>query len=165
MPLTDLTSWIITYSFITLGLIAAFIPILPSHLLILGGCVWHWFSFEKSGLGWESITVLSVLLVASQITESLSGSIGSKWFGGTKWGMIGALLGAVVGLFFAPLGFVLGPLIGALLLEWIFGKQKLKNATFSGFGSALGTLSGLLVRMITALLMISYLLLDIYLLQ
>ena len=158
--------WLVTYGLLLCGLVAAFVPVIPSHLLILisGGA--HYFLFrEESGLGIVSFIVLVLLLVGSQTFETMSGSIGSKWFGGTKWGTIGAMAGLIVGMFFPPLGFVIGPLVGALLLEAILAKKNIKDATQSGLGSAVGTLTGLLVRMIVAFVMATYLLLDIYLLK
>ncbi len=160
------TPWVITYGLIIAGLAGAFIPVIPSHLIILLGGVSHYFMLRPdSGLGIVSFVVMGLLLVGSQIFETMSGSMGSKWFGGTKWGTFGAMTGLMVGLFFAPYGFILGPLIGALAFEKLFGKQSLKEATSSGVGSAVGTLTGLLMRLIVAFVMSAYLLVDIYLLK
>lgn len=158
--------WIITYLFLITGLIGAFFPVIPSHLLILFAGISHYAMLkEDSGLGITTLVVLALFLVASQTFEMLSGSIGSKSFGGSKWGPMGAITGVMVGLFFPPFGFIIGPLVGALLFEKFFGKKNLKDATTSGVGSAVGTLSGLLVRLIVAFLMTIYLLLDIYVLK
>lgn len=164
--ITEFLPWIVTYGLIIAGLVGAFIPVIPSHLLILIAGVSHfWLLKEESGLGWLSLVILLVLLVISQTFEILSGSLGSRWFGGGKWGTVGAMTGLLVGLFFPPLGFILGPLIGALILEKILGKKTLKEATSSGVGSAVGTVTALVIRLIVAFLMVIYLLLDIYLLK
>ncbi len=160
------TPWIVTYGLITAGLVGAFIPVIPSHLIILlAGVSHHLMLKPDSGLGVVSFIVLSVLLVASQLFETFSGSIGSKWFGGTKWGTIGAMVGIIVGMLLIPppFGFIVGPLMGALLCEKFFGKQSLKEATSSGVGSSVGVLTGLAVRLVVAFIMVIYLLLDIYL--
>ncbi len=155
--------WIVTYSLILAGLIGAFIPLIPSHLLILlAGGAHYWMLRDESGLGIVSLIVLSFLLILSQTLETFSGAMGSKWFGGSKWGTLGALTGLIVGLFFPPLGFVIGPLLGALLFEKLFAKKTIMDATSSGVGSAVGTLSGLLIRLIIAVVMVTYLVLDIH---
>lgn len=164
--LMEFLPWIVTYCLLAAGLVGAFIPVIPSHLLILiAGGAHFWMLGDESGLGWVSIIVLAVLLIASQTFEWISGSLGARWFGGGKWGTIGAIVGVMVGLFFPPVGFIIGPLVGALLLEKIFGKKTFKEATSSGVGSAVGTLSGLLIRLIVAFVMVIYLLVDIYLLK
>ena len=164
--LYSILPWFVTYGLLIAAAIGAFIPILPSHLLVVIAAGAHWGMLnEEAGVGMVTMIILVAMLVISQVSETLSGSLGSKRFGGSKWGTIGALVGVLVGLFFPPLGFVLGPLCGALLLELIFGKKNLKEASSSGVGSAVGTLTGLLIRMVIALLMIIYLLLDIYLLK
>jgi len=160
------TPWIVTYGLIAAGLVGAFIPVIPSHLIILlAGVCHHLMLKPDSGLGVVSFIVLGVLLVGSQLFETLSGSIGSKWFGGTKWGTIGAMIGILIGILLIPppFGFIVGPLVGALLFEKFFGKQSLKEATNSGIGSSVGILTGLAVRLVVAFIMVIYLLLDIYL--
>jgi len=160
------TPWIVTYGLITAGLVGAFIPIIPSHLIILlAGVAHHLMLKPDSGLGITSFIILALLLIGSQLFETFSGSVGSKWFGGTKWGTIGAMVGILIGIIVipAPFGFILGPLIGALLCEKFFGKQSLKDATSSGIGSSVGVLTGLAVRLVIAFVMSIYLLLDIYL--
>jgi len=160
----SIAPWFVTYTLFLVGLVGAFVPVIPSHLVILAGGLAHYSLFKPdSGLGLVSFIVVGTLLIASQVFETLSSSVGAKKFGGTKWGGWGALLGMIVGLFFPPLGFLLGPLIGALLFEKLFAKQDLKAATSSGIGSAVGTLTGIVIRTVVALLMVTYLLLDIYL--
>ena len=86
----------------------------------------------------------------------------SRWFGGTKWGAIGAIAGAIAGLFFLPLGLILGPLIGACGFELLFGEQDARKAAVSGFGSAVGALSALLVKVIIGFVMIVWFLVDVF---
>ena len=103
-----------------------------------------------------------VLLCASQIFDIVSGAAGSRWFGGTKWGATGAILGAIVGLFFMPFGLILGPLIGAYAFEIVFAKQEAGKAAMSGFGSAVGTLSSIVVKVIVGVMMIVWFLVDVF---
>lgn len=123
----------------------------------------HWFMLkDDSGVEWWTFAVLIVLLILSQVVEYLSGAIGTKWFGGTKWGVGGAIVGGVVGIVFMPWGLLLGPLFGAFLFEWKFAKKEMKPATISGVGSVIGTVAGLVLKVLIAVLMVGYFLADVF---
>lgn len=156
-------AWLIALSLLAVGLAGCFLPVVPGQLIILMAVVFHWLVFrEASGVEWWTFAVLIVLLAASQIFDIVSGAVGSRWFGGTKWGAIGAIAGAIAGLFFLPLGLILGPLIGAYAFELLFAKQDMKRATVSGVGSAVGTLSSLVVKVIVGVAMIVWFFVDVF---
>ncbi len=81
---------------------------------------------------------------------------------GSDWGPSSGLLS---GFFFLPFGLILGPLIGAYAFEALFAKQGLRRAAVSGFGSAVGTLSSLVVKVFVALLMIVWFFMDVFLID
>lgn len=156
-------AWLVTLCLLTIGLAGCFLPVIPGPLIILMAAVFHWFVFrEGSGVEWWTFAVLIALLAASQIFDFVSGAAGSKWFGGTKWGMAGAIVGAIVGLFFMPLGLILGPVIGAYSFELLFAKQGGRQAAVSGFGSAVGTVSSLIMKVIVGVVMITWFLVDVF---
>ena len=155
-------AWIVTGCLLILGFIGTLIPFLPGHLILFFAALGHWLMLrEDSGVEWWTFTVLGLLLVISQILEFLSGAIGSRWFGGTRWGAGGALVGGMVGMFFMPFGLILGPLFGSMLFEFSFAKKEVRPATVSGVGSVLGTLAGLVVKVIVGVLMILWFLVDV----
>jgi len=156
-------AWLVTLCLLIIGLAGCFLPVIPGPLLILMAAVFHWFVFrEASGVEWWTFVVLITLLVASQIFDVVSGAAGSRWFGGTKWEAAGAIIGAIVGIFFLPLGLILGPLIGAYAFEVLFAKQEARQAAVSGFGSAVGVLSSLAVKVIVGVVMIAWFLVDVF---
>lgn len=155
-------AWLVTGSLLILGLIGTLIPFLPGHLILFFAAIAHWLMLgDDSGVEWWTLTVLGVLLVVSQVLEFMSGAIGSRWFGGTKWGAAGALIGGIVGMFFVPFGLILGPLIGAMLCEFIFAKKEVRPATVSGVGSVLGTVAGMLIKIVVGVLMVVWFIVDI----
>ena len=154
--------WLVTLSLLAVGLAGCFLPVVPGQLIILLAVVFYRFALgEASGVEWWTFAVLIALLAASQIYDFVSGAVGSRWFGGTKWGAIGAIVGAIAGLFFLPIGLILGPLIGAYAFEILFAKQEMKPAAVSGFGSAVGTLSSLIVKVIVGIAMIVWFFVDV----
>lgn len=154
-------AWLVTSCLIIVGLAGCLIPILPGHVILLLAAVIHRLMLgESSGIRWWSFVVLSLLLIASQAFEFFSGAAGTKWFGGSKWGAWGALIGGIVGMFFFPFGLILGPLIGALLFEKFFAKKENTPALVSGVGSVLGTVAGMIVKFAVGLVMAGWILVD-----
>jgi len=157
-------AWLITLSLMVVGLAGCVLPVIPGPLFILLAVLFHWFALgQNSGVEWWTFAGLIVLLIATQIFDIVSGAAGSRWFGGTKWGATGAILGALMGLFFMPLGLILGPLIGAYAFELLFGKLDAQKAAVSGVGSVVGALSSIAVKVAVGLAMIVWFFVDVLL--
>lgn len=156
--------WIVTTLLVILGLLGTLLPILPGQILIIVAAAAHWWARgAEASLQWWSIAILTALFVISQALDYASGALGSKYFGGSRWGIAGAILGGLAGLiFFPPWGFILGPLAGAFGFEYLFAKKKLPEATRSGVGSAVGTVLGIGLKFGFALLMAVYLVCDLF---
>ena len=157
-------AWFVTISLMLAGVVGCVLPILPGHLIILIAAVAHRLMLgPDSGLSWWSLVVLVLLMAISQAFEMLSGAAGSKWFGGTRWGALGAIAGSVVGIFFLPFGLLIGPLIGAFVCEIAVAKKQSHHAAISGVGSVVGTLAGMGFKIAVGILMIAWFLLDVFL--
>jgi uncharacterized protein YqgC (DUF456 family) len=76
---------------------------------------------------------------------------GTKKFGGSRSGTIGATIGLIVGLFFGPPGIILGPVIGAVVAELASGRDQ-KASLRSGFGSFIGVITGGVVKLVVSAL-------------
>ena len=157
-------AWVITSCLLIAGLIGCIIPILPGHLILLFAAIAHRLMLgrEESGMERWTFVILTVLLTVSQIFEFAAGAAGTKWFGGTKWGAWGALLGGLVGMFFFPVGLIAGPLIGAFAFEKLFAKQELKPAAVSGVGSVVGTVAGMGMKLAIGIVMIVWFFVDCF---
>ena len=156
-------AWLVTGCLLAAGAVGCVLPVLPGHLILLIAAIAHRIMLgEASGLRWWSFVVLVLLMAVSQTFEMLSGAAGAKWFGGTRWGAVGALIGSIVGLFFFPYGLLLGPLIGAFAGEIIFAKQHPKPATMSGIGSVVGTVAGMGFKFVVGVMMIVWFFLDVF---
>lgn len=157
-------AWVVTICLLLAGAIGCVLPVLPGHLIILIAAIAHWLMLRgESGLHWWSFVILIVLMAISQTFEMLSGAAGSKWFGGTRWGAAGALIGTIVGLFFLPFGLLLGPLIGAFVGEIAFARKHPHDAAISGVGSVVGTIAGMGFKFVVGVLMICWFFLDVFL--
>lgn len=157
-------AWFVTVCLLLAGLVGCVLPVLPGHLILLIAAIAHRLMLgEASGLQWWSFVVLGLLMAISQTFEILSGAAGARWFGGTRWGAVGALVGSIVGLFFLPFGLLLGPLIGAFAAEIAFARKKTRPAALSGVGSVVGTLAGMGFKIVVGLLMVAWFFTDVFL--
>ena len=77
-------------------------------------------------------------------------------------GCAGRLVGGIAGLFFLPVGLLVGPLAGAFGFEMAFGKQKTRPAAVSGVGSVVGTLAGIGVKLAVGVVMIIWFFVDVF---
>ncbi len=157
-------AWLVTICLMLAGLAGCVLPVLPGHLILLIAAIAHRLMLgAESGLQWWSFLILVVLMAISQVFEMISGAAGTKWFGGSRWGALGALAGSIAGLFFLPLGLLLGPLIGAFVGEIAFAKKHPHPAAISGVGSVVGTLAGMAFKIVVGLMMIGWFFLDVFL--
>ena len=157
----ELFWWLFTTVLFAVGLIGTVLPVFPGTTIILAGAVIHRMMLgpEKS-VGWRSIVLLVLLTVATYALDFLSAYFGAKYFGATKWGMFGAILGALIGVFFGILGLLVWPVIGAIVGEFIAGKRMI-DAGRAGWGSLLGNLGGMVGKLIIALAMITIFLMTV----
>lgn len=158
-------AWMVTVCLLIAGAVGCVLPVLPGHLIIFVAAIGHrlMLGAEGSGLHWWSFVILGILMAFSQTLEMLSGAAGSKWFGGTRWGAFGAIVGMIGGLFFMPFGLLVGPLVGAFAFEKAFAKKDTKPAVISGVGSVVGTLAGMGIKVAVGAVMIVWFFLDVFL--
>src|SRR5437660_4533975 len=151
----ELFWWLFTVVLFAVGLIGTVLPMFPGTIVILAGAIIHRIMLgpEKS-IGWPSRAVLSRRALATYALDFLSGYLGAKYFGATKWGMIGAVLGAVIGMFFGIIGLFVGPVIGAIAGEFLAGKRMM-DAGRAGWGSLMGNLGGMIAKLVIGLAMIA----------
>jgi uncharacterized protein len=151
----ELLWWFITIVLFAVGLIGTVLPVFPGTAIILAAAIIHRIMLgpEKS-IGWRTIVVLVLLTFATYALDFLSGYFGARYFGATKWGMFGAILGALIGIFFGIIGLFVAPVIGAILGEFVAGKRMIA-AGRAGWGSLLGNLGGMISKLVIALVMIT----------
>ncbi|MEM7601365.1 MAG: DUF456 domain-containing protein [Verrucomicrobiota bacterium] len=156
--------WTIIIAFLTIGFLGTFLPILPGTTLIFAGCVIHYFALgmEASGLAWQGLVFITVLYILSLILDWFSGAIGARWFGSSKWGIIGAIVGGIIGLFFSLPGLIIGPIVGVFAFELAFAKKEVRDASNSTIGTVVGGVAGLVGKVILALGMIAWYIGDVF---
>jgi len=157
-------AWMVTCCLLVSGMIGCLLPILPGHLILLLAAVAHrlMLGAEGSGLAWWSFLILGGLMAISQALEIASGAAGTKWFGGSRWGAVGALAGGIIGMFFMPVGLLAGPLLGAVVCEIGLARRETRPAVISGVGSIVGTLAGMGIKLAIGAGMVVWFFADVF---
>jgi uncharacterized protein len=105
------------------------------------------------------IYFIAVIIVA--VLDYVLPVLGSRWFGATRRGFIGSIIGLVLGLFFfPPFGIIVGPFAGAVIAEMSGGMEG-RKAVRAGFGTFVGFLTGTLVELVLCLFMTYHFIMEI----
>lgn len=149
---------------IVIGFLGTFLPVLPGTTLIIAASLLFYFTMgmEASGLAWQGLVFITILYLLSIALDWFSGALGAKWFGSSKWGIAGAILGGILGLFFGLPGLIIGPIAGVFLFELLFAKKQIKEAGNSTVGTVVGGVAGILGRVTLALGMIAWFVVDVF---
>lgn len=142
------------------GIVGTFAPVLPGAPLIWAGMLVFGLmtGFEK--LNWLFFLLQGVLAIAVMGVDYLATALGSRYFGASKAAVFGAVIGLIAGLFFLPLGLLIGPFAGAVLLELIF-TRKPDTALRSGLGAVIGFWSGFVFKLIMEAGMITWFFIEV----
>jgi uncharacterized protein YqgC (DUF456 family) len=152
--MVDYILLILAIILLILGIIGCLAPVLPGPpLSYLGLILLHVTRFADFSS--TLLITLAIVVVVVSILDYIVPIWGTKKFGGSKYGTRGATVGLVIGLFLGPFGIVIGPLVGAIVGELIF-KDDMKYAIRAGFGSLLGFLTGIGLKLATSLLITFY---------
>jgi uncharacterized protein len=139
---------------ILLGIIGCLVPVLPGPPLSYAGLL----LLHVSRFAEYSKNVLFILAIVALVVTILDYIVpiwGTRRFGGSKYGVRGATVGLIIGLFLGPAGIILGPFIGAFVGELIF-KDDVKYALRAGFGSLLGFLAGVGLKLAASFVITFY---------
>lgn len=150
---------LISIILIIIGIAGTILPVLPGLLLSFAGILLYKF------LGNPEFSILYVVIfgILTTISLILNYTIPIKTtakYGGSKYGKIGGFLGTVIGLFFPPIGFFIGMLLGVFVGELIHDKKDKKKAFNATKGAFLGFIYGTGFNLMVGLAMFFVVLID-----
>ena len=123
-PFIDLLWWLIVIVLFAVGLIGTVLPIFPGTTIILAAATIHRVMLgPMKSIGWWTIGILTFLTLVSYALDFVGGYFEARKFGATKWGTLGVLLGAIVGIVFGLTGLLIGPDNGAITGELLHGQR------------------------------------------
>ena len=133
------------------GLVGTVLPALPGLPLVFGGLLLAAWAggFQEVGIG--MIVVLAVLTVFSLAVDFWATALGAKRVGASRLAIIGAMLGTLGGLVLGPVGLLAGPFAGALAGELLHRRSvqhsDVGHAARIGFGTWIGILFGVVLKL------------------
>ena len=150
----EVFTWCLTLGLMLVGLIGVVVPLLPGTTLILLAAVLHKLILPAE-LSWLTIGVIGGIWLLSIVADFAGVIVGTRWFGGSKWGMAGASGGAFVGIFFSVPAVVFGTIFGAIAAEKLLARKTDRAALRAGVGAATGFVLSTLARLTCAGVMIA----------
>ena len=153
---------VVAFLFLLAGLLGSIVPAVPGPPLSFAGLL----LLQWSGHGGFSPAFLWIwagITVAVTVADNLLPAWMTKRFGGSRKAVIGSVVGLVVGMiFFAPVGILLGPFLGALAGELLHNRFQETHAGGNvralkvALGAFLAFILGTGAKLIVGALMIFY---------
>jgi len=130
---------------VVLGFVGCVVPVLPGPVVGYAA-LWIPTLFGRglpASTLWAGAGITAVALGVDYFLPAVC----AKKFKCTKSGVVGCVLGTIVGLFFLPLGLILGPFLGTMVGELTAGRN-LAEAVHGGIGAFLGFVTGTLAKLL-----------------
>jgi len=143
---------------VLVGLAGIVLPALPGLPLVFAGMLLAAWADGFDKIGIAMIVVLGLLTLLSLAIDFWATAMGARRVGASRLAIAGAVLGTFAGLLFAPVGLFVGPFVGAMSGELVHGRRvdgdRIGHATKVGFGTWLGMLFGVVLKLTLAFAML-----------
>lgn len=148
--------WIIIGSlFIVAGFVGVFVPIIPGTPLIFMSLLIMQFLLG-SPFTWTFLIIWGLVVAVVTTLDGLIPAEGARRMGGSRYGIYGCLIGALIGLvFFPPFGIIVGPIAGAFIGELVSGRKS-KSAWRAAMGSFVGYLVATVLKLSVSVVLTYY---------
>lgn len=149
----DILLLVLGFLCIILGILGSVLPVLPGPPLSWVGLLLLHLT-KTLPEDWTFLGITLVIAIIIFVLDYIIPVVGTKKFGGTKYGMIGTTVGLLIAIFFpvlGPFGIIIWPFVGALAGELI-NKADSKTATKAAFGSFLGFITGTFMKFLVSVI-------------
>lgn len=134
------------------GVLGTVVPVLPGVPLIWIVMLVFGLIDKFQRIDATFLIVMALVTVGAELADHFTRAWGVRRYGAGQAGTWGAVIGALAGLFFLPLGLLLGPFLGALIGE-LWAGRSLEDSVRAGWGGLLGTLGSIVVKFAVAVAM------------
>jgi len=118
---------VLAFLLLIAGLSGSVVPAIPGPPLSYVGLL----LLQWSGRGNFSLVFMLIwagITVAVTVMDNLLPALMTKKFGGSRIAIAGSVLGLIIGMiFFAPIGLLVGPFLGALAGELLYNRIQMKR--------------------------------------
>lgn len=127
-----------------IGFLGSIVPVLPGTIITWAAIPLHIWLADES-VSWGFFWGMTGLTVFGEVFDIFASYWGAKKFGATWRGGVGALIGGIIGMFFFPIGLIVGPIAGAVILE-LQGGREFKEAGRAGLGTIVGGIVAFFIK-------------------
>jgi uncharacterized protein len=147
-------SYVVAALLVLAGLAGVLLPALPGLPLVFAGLLLAAWAGGFEQIHVATVVVLGLLTLVSFAVDFWATAHGARRVGASRKALVGAVFGTFAGLFvFPPFGLFAGPFVGALLGELLHGRE-LRQAAKVGFGTWLGIVLAVVLKLGLAFAMI-----------
>ncbi len=144
----DLFLLSVGFCFVIAGILGSFLPVLPGPSISWLGIALLYLTHAVAMNHWILWSSFIVTIIIS-ILDYVVPAKGTKKFGGSSYGIWGTNIGLVIGIFAPiPLGFLIGPFLGALIGELIYDFRDHNRALKAATGSFIGFLASSFMKFV-----------------
>jgi hypothetical protein len=153
---------IFSFALVLSGLAGILLPFLPGVPLAWFGMLLFAYATNFAVLTWKILLLFLGFSLLTFVTDMLAPLIGAKKYNASSYGMYGAMIGLLSGIFLlGPIGILAGPVLGAIIGEMAFGKTP-EEALESSKGVLIGFLAGSAIKISLILVMLGYMIRSLF---
>jgi hypothetical protein len=142
----EIALWTLAIALIAVGVAGTVLPALPGIVFVFGGIVLAAWIDDFTRVSAWTVGALAVLAVIGFIIDYVAATLSAKRAGASRYGLIGAALGTIVGVFTGIVGLLVMPLIGAVVGEFIAQRDALRAGQI-GVATWIGLLVGTVAKL------------------
>jgi len=133
--------WTLAVVLIVVGVVGTVLPALPGGVLVFAGILLAAWIDDFARIPVWVLAVLGVMTLLAWLIDYVAAAAGAKRVGASRYALVGAFVGTVVGVFTGLWGLLFMPLVGAAIGEFIALRDVLRAGRV-GLATWLGMLLG-----------------------
>jgi uncharacterized protein YqgC (DUF456 family) len=149
--------YVLGFVALAVGVVGVVVPLIPGSLLLVGGAVLIGWADRFVHVGRGTIIATACLSAIIWAVDLVAGALGAKVAKASRWAVVGAGVGFLVGLFLGLPGVILGPAVGAVAFEYARNPDT-RQALRAGTGAFVGFLLGSVVKIALAMVIVGVIL-------
>jgi uncharacterized protein len=155
-------AWILALILVLVGVAGTILPGVPGPVLVFAGIVVAAWADGFARIGIMTLAFLGLLTAVTYAIDFVASALGVQRVGASRRAVVGAALGALVGLFFGLPGLILVPFLGAVAAE-LTVRGDLKAAGRAGVAAWLGFVLGAALKIALVFVMLGVAVLMLFL--
>jgi uncharacterized protein YqgC (DUF456 family) len=142
----DILFLLLGFLFVCLGIVGSFLPILPGPLTSWIGLLLLQLT-KIIPVDWTFLGITLAIALLIWVLDYFIPAIGTKRFGGSRYGVYGTTIGLIIGLLSPiPFGMLFGAFFGAFIGELLYDSKDTNRALKASVGAFVGFLASATIK-------------------